>query len=63
MLYKIRLLQLANIFILEQLNPSPTVNGVRHEQVKFPLSKPSLSHSALVSHGRDKQGSGTDMCS
>ena len=63
MLYKISLLQLADILILEQLNPSPTVNGVRHEQVKFPLSKPSLSHSALVSHGRDKQGSGTDMCS
>ena len=45
--------------VLEQLNPSPTVNGAWHEQVKFPLNKLSLIQSALGSQGEDKQGSGT----
>ena len=45
--------------ILMQLNPSPTVNGAWHEQLKFPLNKLSLTQSALGSQGIDKQGSGT----
>ena len=43
-----------------QLNPSPSVNGAWHVQVKFPLSNPSLSQTAFASQGMDKQGSGTD---
>ena len=50
----------ANRHILEQLKPSPTVNGLKHEQVKFALSKFSLTQSALRSQGVDKHGSGTD---
>ena len=46
--------------ILEQVNPSPTVNGAWHEQLKFSLSKPSLTQSALGSHSADIHGSGTD---
>ena len=48
-----------NCHILEQLNPSPTVNGARHEQVKLSLSKPSLLQSAFGSQGTNKHGSGT----
>ena len=47
------------LYVLEQLNPFPTVNGAWHEQVKFPLNKFSLIQSALESQGEDKQGSGT----
>ena len=43
----------------EQLNPSPSVNGSLHVHVKFGLSNPSLVQSAFVSHGPDRQGSGT----
>ena len=43
-----------------QLNPSPTVNGAWHKQLKLPLNKFSLTHSALGSQGIDKHGSGTD---
>ena len=45
--------------ILEQLNPSPSVNGSLHVHVKFGLSNPSLVQSAFTSHGIFKQGSGT----
>ena len=45
--------------IPEQLNPSPSVNGSLHVHVKFGLSNPSLVQSAFVSHGPDRQGSGT----
>lgn len=48
-----------SVYVLEQSNPSPTVNGAWHEQVKFPLNKFSLIHCALGSHGKDKHGSGT----
>ena len=51
----------ANSHILEQLKPSPTVNGLKHEQVKFALSKLSLTQSALRSQGVDKHGSGTEI--
>ena len=47
--------------IPEQLNPSPTVNGAWHEQVKFPLSNPSLTQRALGSQGVDRHGSGTNQ--
>ena len=47
------------LFLPEQLKPSPTVNGGWHVQVKFPLSKPSLMHTALGSQGVDIHGSGT----
>ena len=47
------------LIIPEQLNPSPTVNGGRHVQLKFSLSKPSLSQRALTSQGSLRQGSGT----
>ena len=43
----------------EQLNPSPSVNGSLHVHVKFGLSNPSLVQLAFVSHGSDRQGSGT----
>ena len=48
-----------NLILLEQLNPSPSVNGSLHEHVKFALSSPSLSQSALISHGSLSHGSGT----
>ena len=47
--------------LLEQLKPLPTVNGGRHEQVKFSLRNPSLSQSALGSQGSDRHGSGTEV--
>ncbi len=47
-------------YLLEQLNPSPTVYGSIHVHVKFGLSNPSLSQSALTSHGPIRQGSGTN---
>ena len=46
-------------YSLEQLNPSPLENGSLHVHVKFELSNPSLSHTAFISHGISKQGSGT----
>ena len=46
----------------EQVNPSPSVNGSLHVHVKFGLSNPSLVQSAFVSHGPDRQGSGTVKC-
>ena len=46
--------------LLEQLKPSPTVNGDRHVQVKSPLNIPSLSQRALGSHGSSRHGSGTE---
>jgi hypothetical protein len=46
--------------LLVQLNPSPTVNGAWHKQLKLPLNKLSLTQSALGSQGIDKHGSGTD---
>ena len=48
-----------SLILLEQLNPSPSVNGYLHEHVKFALSSPSLSQSALMSHGALSHGSGT----
>ena len=45
--------------LLEQLKPSPVVNGAWHVQVKFALSNPSRSQRALGSQGPDKHGSGT----
>ena len=48
-----------SLILLEQLNPSPSVNGSLHEHVKFALSTPSLSQSALISHGSLSHGSGT----
>ena len=48
-----------NLILLEQLNPSPSVNGSLHEHVKFALSSPSLSQSALISHGSLSHGFGT----
>ena len=47
------------MYLLEQLKPSPAVNGDRHVQVKFALSNPSRSQRALGSQGPDKHGSGT----
>ena len=47
------------LILLEQLNPSPSVNGYLHEHVKFALSSPSLSQSACISHGALSHGSGT----
>ena len=35
------------------------MNGSLHVQLKFGLSNPSLVQSAFVSHGPDRQGSGT----
>ena len=49
----------AHEFLLEQLNPFPSVNGCLHVHVKFALSSPSLSQSALISHGAPTHGSGT----
>ena len=46
-------------YVLEQLNPSPSLKGSLHVHVKLGLSNPSLVQSALVSHGSDRQGSGT----
>ena len=48
-----------NYFLPAQLNPSPTVNGSLHVQLKFAVRGPSLVQSALSSHGFDRQGSGT----
>jgi len=45
--------------ILEQLKPSPTMNGSTQVHVKLELSNPSLVQLALASQGIDKQGSGT----
>ena len=50
---------LASLILLEQLNPSPSVNGSLHEHVKFALSSPCLSQSALILHGSQSHGSGT----
>ena len=50
---------LANYFLPEQLNPSPSVNGCLHVQLKFADRGPSLVQSAFSSHGFDRQGSGT----
>ena len=47
-----------SLILLEQLNPSPSVNGSLHEHVKFALSSP-LSQSAFISHGSLSHGSGT----
>ncbi len=43
-------------YLLEQLNPSPAVYGSLHVHVKFGLN-PSLTQSALTSHGAAKHGS------
>ena len=48
------------VLLLAQLNPSPTVNGAWHEQLKFPLNKLSLTQSALGSQGTERHGSGTE---
>ena len=45
----------------EQLNPSPSVKGGLHEQVKLSLSNPSRSHLALGSQGSLRHGSGTEI--
>ena len=37
--------------LLEQLEPSPMVNGAKHVQEKLALSNPSLSQTALGSQG------------
>ena len=46
-------------YVLEQLNPSPSVKGSTQVQLKFELSNPSLLHTAFSSQGLDRQGSGT----
>ena len=45
--------------IPEHMNPSPSVNGSLHVQLKFAARGPSLVQSAFSSHGSDRQGSGT----
>ena len=45
--------------IPEHMNPSPTVNGSLHVQLKFAVRRPSLVQLAFTSHGSDRQGSGT----
>ena len=53
------ILTILAIHVPEQLNPSPIVNGGWHVQLKFTLSKPSLSQRALASQGSLRHGSGT----
>ncbi len=45
--------------LLEQVDPSPTVNGSLHVHIKSGLSNPALTQLALTSHGFERQGSGT----
>ena len=59
-LYLAGITKLTASHILEQLNPSPSVNGAWHEQVKFALSNPSLMQIAFGSQGVDRHGSGTE---
>ena len=44
--------------ILLQVNPSPSKGGLQ-VHVKLAFNTLSLAHTALASHGPEKQGSGT----